>query len=244
MQTSALRKDLLPAFLLLALTLAGRLLPHPANFTPVAAAGMMAMALIETRWLALLVPALGLTLSNFFLPFEHPMTMVLINLGFLLPAFLGLRLRNTVQSGPVLGHSLQNGLASGLIFYFLSNLGVFLWGGLYSLTTGFTEHTLEGALLLAFIGISTLLAQLAMTRAYGQGRTLTAANLQFSAIVFASLRIAVLMPCSTSTKTSLPHSFSMISSRETSSPLRRSSRMSNSMGIFSSFTGLPAWRSS
>jgi S-adenosylmethionine uptake transporter len=77
-----------------------------------------------------------------------------------------------------------------VVFYF-SLTGTIL-GGLYSVITGFTEHTLEGALLLAFIGISTLLAQLAMTRAYGQGRTLTAANLQFSAIVFASLLGVVL----------------------------------------------------
>ena len=77
-----------------------------------------------------------------------------------------------------------------MVFYF-SLTGAIL-GGLGSLPSGFTEHTAQGAMLLGFIGISTLLAQLAMTRAYGQGRTLTAANLQFSAIVFASLLGVVL----------------------------------------------------
>lgn len=72
-----------------------------------------------------------------------------------------------------------------VVFYF-SLTGAIL-GGLGSVATGFTEHTPTGALLLAFIGVSTLLAQLAMTRAYGHGRTETAASLQFSAVVFASI---------------------------------------------------------
>jgi len=72
-----------------------------------------------------------------------------------------------------------------VVFYF-SLTGAIL-GGLGSLAIGFTEHTPGGAVLLLFIGISTLLAQLAMTRAYGQGRTETAASLQFSAVVFASV---------------------------------------------------------
>ncbi|MGE5161713.1 MAG: DMT family transporter [Betaproteobacteria bacterium] len=71
-----------------------------------------------------------------------------------------------------------------VVFYF-SLTGAIL-GGLGSLALGFTEHTPAGAGLLLVIGIATLLAQLAMTRAYGQGRTETAASLQFSAVVFAS----------------------------------------------------------
>jgi S-adenosylmethionine uptake transporter len=77
-----------------------------------------------------------------------------------------------------------------VVFYF-SLTGTIL-GGAGSIAGGFTAHTATGALLLAFIGISTLLAQLAMTRAYGQGRTETAASLQFSAVVFASLLGVVL----------------------------------------------------
>ena len=64
-----------------------------------------------------------------------------------------------------------------VVFYF-SLTGVLL-GGLGSVALGFTEHTSGGALLLLFIGISTLLAQLAMTRAYGQGRTETARACSF-----------------------------------------------------------------
>jgi S-adenosylmethionine uptake transporter len=71
-----------------------------------------------------------------------------------------------------------------VVFYF-SLTGTVL-GGLAALPTGFRAHSPGGALLLLLIGVLTVLAQLAMTRAYGQGRTETAASLQFSAVVFAT----------------------------------------------------------
>ncbi len=71
------------------------------------------------------------------------------------------------------------------VFYF-TFAGVVL-GLAGSLLTGFTAHDAEGALLLLAIGVTATLAQLAMTRAYGAGRTLLTANLQYSAIVFASV---------------------------------------------------------
>jgi S-adenosylmethionine uptake transporter len=71
------------------------------------------------------------------------------------------------------------------VFYF-SLTGAVL-GAAGALITGFSHHTVQGAALLLAIGVSTLLAQLTMTRAYGHGTTLAAANLQFSAVVFATL---------------------------------------------------------
>lgn len=70
------------------------------------------------------------------------------------------------------------------VFYFSLTGAVIGLGA--SLIFGFSSHTSDGLLLLGAIGLTTLLAQLAMTRAYGSGRTLTAANLNFSAVVFAS----------------------------------------------------------
>ena len=71
------------------------------------------------------------------------------------------------------------------VFYF--TLAGMLLGLVGSLLTGFNRHTGTGALLLLSIGVTATLAQLAMTRAYGAGRTLLTANLQYSAIVFASI---------------------------------------------------------
>jgi len=71
------------------------------------------------------------------------------------------------------------------VFYF-SLTGTVL-GLAGSLISGFSTHTTTGALLLIGVGVFALLAQLSMTRAYGKGHTLLVANLQYSAIVFASI---------------------------------------------------------
>lgn len=71
------------------------------------------------------------------------------------------------------------------VFYF-SATGAAL-GLVGSLATGFSAHTVAGVAVLLGLGLTATLAQLAMTRAYGRGRTLLTANLQFSAIVFASV---------------------------------------------------------
>ncbi len=71
------------------------------------------------------------------------------------------------------------------VFYFsLSGVALGLAG---TLVTGFSPHSWRGVALLAAVGITATAAQLAMTRAYGRGRTLLTANLQFSAVVFAAL---------------------------------------------------------
>jgi S-adenosylmethionine uptake transporter len=71
-----------------------------------------------------------------------------------------------------------------IVFYF-AVLGIAL-GLVGALVTGFSPHSARGVALLLALGLTATLAQLAMTRAYGHGRTLLTANLQYSAIVFAS----------------------------------------------------------
>jgi S-adenosylmethionine uptake transporter len=72
-----------------------------------------------------------------------------------------------------------------IVFYFSASAMALGLGG--SLITGFSTHTPSGLLLLAAVGTSALLAQLAMTRAYALGRTLLVASLQYFAIVFAAI---------------------------------------------------------
>ena len=71
-----------------------------------------------------------------------------------------------------------------IVFYF--SLSVLAIGTGGSVLIGFTAHTPAGAALLAAVGITALLAQLAMTRAYALGHALLTASLQYSAIVFSA----------------------------------------------------------
>lgn len=72
-----------------------------------------------------------------------------------------------------------------IVFYFSASALTLGVGG--SLLTGFSVHTPVGVALLATVGISALLAQLAMTRAFSRGRALFTASLSYSSIVFASI---------------------------------------------------------
>jgi S-adenosylmethionine uptake transporter len=71
------------------------------------------------------------------------------------------------------------------VFYFA--LGSALGGGVGVMFTGLSEWDWQAAVWLLPIGVLASIAQWCMTRAYSQGPTLVAANLQYSGIVFAAL---------------------------------------------------------
>jgi S-adenosylmethionine uptake transporter len=71
------------------------------------------------------------------------------------------------------------------VFYFA--LGSALGGGIGVMFTGLSEWNWEAAVWLLPIGVLASMGQWCMTRAYSQGPTLVAANLQYSGIIFAAL---------------------------------------------------------
>jgi len=71
------------------------------------------------------------------------------------------------------------------VFYFTLSGTVLGLAG--TLIKGFSTHDARGIAMLLAIGVIATLAQLAMTRAYAYGHTLLVANLQFVAVVVASL---------------------------------------------------------
>jgi S-adenosylmethionine uptake transporter len=71
------------------------------------------------------------------------------------------------------------------VFYFA--LGSALGGGIGVMFTGLSEWDWQAAVWLLPIGVLASMGQWCMTRAYSQGPTLVAANLQYSGIVFAAL---------------------------------------------------------
>ena len=71
------------------------------------------------------------------------------------------------------------------VFYFA--LGSALGGGIGVIFTGLSEWNWQAAVWLLPIGVLASIGQWCMTRAYSQGSTLVAANLQYSGIVFAAL---------------------------------------------------------
>ena len=128
-------------------------------------------------------------------------------LGALLLGFVGvaLLLRPTLRADQLLGGliGLGGGMMAGLAYYNVKELGergeveertVFYFALLSTVASGiwmtlyeFHSVDLRGGSLLLGVGVFGTAAQLAMTRAYKRGRTLMAASLAYSTVIFASL---------------------------------------------------------
>lgn len=128
------------AILLIVVAALSRLLPHPPNFTPLAAIGLFGAAHFERRWLALLVPFAALFVSDLLLNniifssyYEGFVwiTSVWIYLAFALVLAAGrLLLRPGVTFPRVLGAS----LTASALFFLVSNFSTWLETGLYPKT--------------------------------------------------------------------------------------------------------------
>lgn len=108
-----------------------RLLPHPANVTPVAAIALFAGAYLPRMSLALLIPMAAMLLSDMFLGFHS--TMLFVYVGMLLTVGVGMLLRGKVGVFGVAGAS----LVSSVLFFVITNVGVWMTQDMYA-------HTAEG----------------------------------------------------------------------------------------------------
>lgn len=107
---------------------ASRLLPHPPNFTPVGAVALFGGACLADKRLAFLVPLAAMFLSDLVLGLHRGMPV--IYLCFALVVCLGFRLRCHRRPLPVAAAA----VAGALLFYLVSNFGVWARGRMYPLT--------------------------------------------------------------------------------------------------------------
>ena len=112
-----------------------RLLPHPWNATPLAAMFLFSGATFERKWQSLVVPLVALMVSDYAViqllyggrfSWFSPYTWG----GFLLVGLIGWALRNRISAPGVVAGS----LAGSIVFFLVSNFGVWAGGRLYPLT--------------------------------------------------------------------------------------------------------------
>lgn len=116
--------------MLMALAVFGRLLAHWPNFTPMVAVALFAGFLFRS-WMGWLVPLLALVISDLVIGFYEPGAMALVYLGVLAAIAIG---RATLGARPSVLALGGASLAGAIVFFILSNLGVWLFGGLYPLS--------------------------------------------------------------------------------------------------------------
>lgn len=137
--------------LLIVIAALSRLLPHPPNFSQVEAVALFGGAYFARRQWALLVPlaamflsdlALGLINGGLYWEYFSSAGFLLVYACIALTGVLGFGLRGKVSAGRVLGYS----LAGAVLFFLVTNFGVWATGTLY-------PHTAAGLLAAYVAGI-------------------------------------------------------------------------------------------
>ncbi len=126
---------------LIALAALSRVLPHPPNFSPVAAVALFAGAYFASRAWAFIVPLAALALSDLVLASMHGGLYAnwfsgsgiwLVYGCIALTTAMGLGLQGRVSGGRVLGYS----LAGSVLFFLVTNFGAWLGSPMYPKTVG------------------------------------------------------------------------------------------------------------
>lgn len=110
---------MIPA-ILVALGTLMRLLPHPANFTPISSVALFGGVHLKKRY-ALLLPMVSLILSDIIIGFDSLESRLVIYGSFLLIGLMGLWIRSKPTFGNILGAT----VAGSLIFYLITNFVFF-----------------------------------------------------------------------------------------------------------------------
>ena len=120
---------LLVLVLMILAAAASRLIPHPPNLASITAVALFGGAYLNDKRLAFLVPMAALLLSDLVLGFYSHMEIIYGSFALVVCVGLLLRKRRT----PL--RIASAALASSVLFFVMTNLGVWLFGSLYPKTT-------------------------------------------------------------------------------------------------------------
>ncbi len=110
--------------LIILFTVVLRLIPHPPNFAPIAAMALFGGVYLNKKY-ALIVPLVAMFASDIFIGFHN--TMLFVYGSFVMTGIIGLRLKKHKTMSNIIGAA----IASSLLFFIITNFGVWLVGGLY-----------------------------------------------------------------------------------------------------------------
>ena len=113
----ARRNTIIIAVILVVLGVAARLLPHEANFAPIAAMALFGAVYLSPRY-ALVLPLVALMISDLFIGFDSLASRLVVYGAFVLVGLIGLGVRRHKTVLTVVASS----LAGSVVFYLITNL--------------------------------------------------------------------------------------------------------------------------
>lgn len=142
--------------LIVLLVAAARFLPHPPNFTPVAAMALFGGAFFADKRMAYVVTLGAMFLSDLFLGLHG--TMAFVYGAFIITIFMGTKMAGKISALTVF----SGALGSSILFFALTNFGVWITSAYYPLTWSgfitcyvaaipFFHYTLAGTLIYSAI---------------------------------------------------------------------------------------------
>ena len=100
-----------------------RVIPHPPNFAPVGAMALFAGAFYTDKKWAFIFPIIAMLISDMIIGFHS--LMLLIYFSFIVIVFVGFKLRENKRPLSLI----TAGLVSSILFFLISNFGVWIIGG-------------------------------------------------------------------------------------------------------------------
>lgn len=116
-------------FTMILLGILGRLLPHPYNFTPIAAIALFAAVYLPKK-IAFILPAVIMFISDIFLGFYEPYLMIAVYGSFLACTFIGFWLKKNKKWQTLLGCS----IFCSVVFFLATNFAVWAFTPWYAKT--------------------------------------------------------------------------------------------------------------
>ena len=117
-----------------------RLMPHPPNFTPIIAVAIMSSYFFKNIYLSFAVLLISMLLSDIFIGFYPDIFFVYLSLCLITFIFFQINFKINYKSLFIFG------FFGSLIFYLISNFGVWIVGNLY-------EKNLSGLMSCYFLAI-------------------------------------------------------------------------------------------
>jgi hypothetical protein len=124
--------NFIAAVLLILFAAFSRLLPHPPNFAPIAAIALFSGVYLDKRY-AFVIPLTAMLISDAVIGFHIYLAWVYA--AFIVIACIGLWLKNHKKALYIAGAS----LASSVVFFVISNFGVWAMGGFGRSLAGLSE---------------------------------------------------------------------------------------------------------